>query len=483
MTAPSTTLEPTPTSHLRLGIGRADITPPVGIYHPMWGAARHYRATGVHRPLYADILFFAPHKGGGKPWAQVQLDMVGLGRDAHRGYAQTVADALGIDPSHVVLSYSHTHAGGLFNLERVHLPGGDLIPPYLEEVNSKLRAAAAAAVADLSECYLTYGTGHCDMARNRDYWDDDRNLFACGFNPDAPSDDTLLVVRASAPDGKQRATIVNYACHPTTLAWQNTLISPDYVGALRATVEDATNAPCIFTLGACGELGPRRSYVGETAIADANGRQVAYAALSVLDGMDPVAQDFAYAGPVVSGATLGTWHHVPQSEQHAATAQQFAGNSYTLVIPQRDRPSVAEVEARLKRHLEEQAEADKAGDTIAARDFGAQAERARRILSRLQNLPPGDSYPYVYTVRRFGDAIWVGVGGEPYNALQTDLRAAFPDTPIIVSVLAGELAITYMLKADRYGKGLYQEEPSVLVPGCLEQLTEAVIGSIRELTA
>ena len=24
---------------------------------------------------------------------------------------------------------------------------------------------------------------------------------------------------------------MNYACHPTTLAWQNTLISPDYVGA------------------------------------------------------------------------------------------------------------------------------------------------------------------------------------------------------------------------------------------------------------
>jgi hypothetical protein len=86
-----------------------------------------------------------------------------------------------------------------------------------------------------------------------------------------------------------------------------------------------------------------------------------------------------------------------------------------------------------------------------------------------------------YTVRRFGDAIWVSVGGEPYNALQTDLRAAFPSQPIIVSALAGELAITYLLRADCYGKGLYQEEPSVLAPGCLELVTAAVIETIRNL--
>ena len=41
----------TPTSILRLGYARADVTPPVGIYHRMWGAARHDRASGVHRPL------------------------------------------------------------------------------------------------------------------------------------------------------------------------------------------------------------------------------------------------------------------------------------------------------------------------------------------------------------------------------------------------------------------------------------------------
>src|SRR4051794_20752813 len=43
----------TPQSVCRLGLARADITPPVGIYHRMWGAATHDRASGVHRPLTA----------------------------------------------------------------------------------------------------------------------------------------------------------------------------------------------------------------------------------------------------------------------------------------------------------------------------------------------------------------------------------------------------------------------------------------------
>ena len=36
---------------------QADITPPVGIYHRMWGAALHDRATGVHRPLMATAMY------------------------------------------------------------------------------------------------------------------------------------------------------------------------------------------------------------------------------------------------------------------------------------------------------------------------------------------------------------------------------------------------------------------------------------------
>ena len=43
----------TPQSRCRAAVARCEITPPIGIYHRMWGAALHDRATGVHRPLEA----------------------------------------------------------------------------------------------------------------------------------------------------------------------------------------------------------------------------------------------------------------------------------------------------------------------------------------------------------------------------------------------------------------------------------------------
>ena len=50
----------TPTSVCQFGIARGDITPPVGIYHRMWGAALHDRAEGVHQPLLATAMVFRP---------------------------------------------------------------------------------------------------------------------------------------------------------------------------------------------------------------------------------------------------------------------------------------------------------------------------------------------------------------------------------------------------------------------------------------
>ena len=53
----------TPQTRCCAGTARGDITPPVGIYHRMWGAAAHERATGIHRPLLADVLWLEPLAG------------------------------------------------------------------------------------------------------------------------------------------------------------------------------------------------------------------------------------------------------------------------------------------------------------------------------------------------------------------------------------------------------------------------------------
>jgi hypothetical protein len=447
----------------------------------MWGAARHFRATGVHRPLVSDVMAFAPSGADTPTHIRAQIDLVGLGGEAHDGVVQAICAAGGVAPEQVVVSYSHTHAAGLFTPDRVDLPGGELIPEYLQELTARVADATAQAVSAMQEVTITYATGCCNLAVNRDYWDDERSLYACGFNPDAPADDTVSVARVTATSGDLLCTLVNYACHPTTLAWENTLNSPDYPGAMRDAVEAATGAPCVFALGACGELGPRQGYVGDPAVADHNGRQLGYAALATLEAMDPPGVDFAYSGPVVSGATLGTWAHQPQTDVRVDETKQFAGSCYTVELPLRDLSTVEELRAEMDDWLAKQKEADAQGDAVAARDYGARAERARRWIMRVQNLPGREHYPLPYSVHRMGDAFWVTTAGEPYSLLQTALRDRFPDLALLVSPVAGPMQIGYLLPRDRYGQGLYQEEPSILAPGCLESLIDEIAQRIESL--
>jgi hypothetical protein len=478
----STTSVASPLSRPRLGLARVEITPPVGIYHRLWGAARHDRATGVHRPLYGDLLAIGPVDGGPPSLLRVQLDLCGLVQEQHDAVRQAVADGAGLALDRVVLSHSHTHSSGWFIPDRLPLPGGELIPGYLADLNERLRAAAPRAVAAMRPVLITYGVGRCAMAANRDYWDEQNQLYACGYNPDAPADDTVLVGRVTDDGGGLVATLVHYACHPTTLAWDNALISPDYIGAARETVERATGAPCIPFQGMCGDLGPRRGYVGDTAVADQNGRELGYAALAALTGLGPPATSLDYAGPVVSGATLGTWADRPVGEDRLAAAATLAGGCFTVDLPLR-RIDAAEQRALLSEWEARQREADAAGDTVAARDAGARAERARRWLARLADLPPGDSYPLRFSVHRLGEALWITCGGEPYNVLQRELRRRFPDQAILCSPVSGDLQVAYLLPRDRYGLGLYQEEPSSLAPGCLEALTEAISARVAALLA
>src|SRR5919202_124088 len=102
-----TTVVKAPTSRLRLGHARVEITPPVGIYHRMWGAARHDRATGVHRPLVADVLALAPtmqpERGSAHLVVRAYLDLVGLVRSRHEALVRALSEATGAPPTDVLV--------------------------------------------------------------------------------------------------------------------------------------------------------------------------------------------------------------------------------------------------------------------------------------------------------------------------------------------------------------------------------------------
>ncbi|MFN8710055.1 MAG: hypothetical protein ACK50J_25575, partial [Planctomyces sp.] len=243
----------TPQSRCRAGVARRDITPPVGIYHRMWGAATHDRATGVHRPLLATVLVLCPsgELGSGSqvspgnavvPRRDVSIPQMNDDRvvilaidhcllwdEELRRLRDTICHRTLIPESCLQIAFSHTHAAGLMDRSRTALPGGELIGPYLDSLAITLAEAVQDAMLSLQPASIVYGTGSCSLAAHRDTWDAERKLFVCGYNPSGPTDSTVMIARVTDASGSPMAVLVNYACHPTTLAWDNTLISPDYI--------------------------------------------------------------------------------------------------------------------------------------------------------------------------------------------------------------------------------------------------------------
>jgi hypothetical protein len=465
--AGSIPLEVTPSAYSGLiGFARRDTTPPDGIYARMWGAATQDFATGVHRPLTATALALQS-EAGGRPKVLVALDIALLGdlggaSDDERVLAP-VREGLSLERGELVVNCSHTHAAPWAAMSRSHNPGGELIGPYLDQLSRAILEAGREAIEALAPATLTWATGRCDLARNRDLPDpaSEDGRIVCGFNPAAGADDMLVVGRVTAEgDGRVLGTIVNYACHPTTLAWDNSLISPDYVGAMREVVESHTAAPCVFLQGASGELGPAHQYVGDPAIADQHGRRLGYSALAALEGMLPPGQGLRYEGLVESGAPLAVWLPAPFEP-----SRTLAGGHVDVPHPVKPMPSLDELEAQ----------------HAAAVDRPI-AERLFRKIQIVRNLSGGDHEVLPVWVWRVGDSLLVAHVNEAYSCFQEDLRAAFPEATVVVMNTSGaEMGYLYPPELD--GLDLYQVWQTPFSKEALPTLTKACIDEGRRLFA
>ena len=446
-----------------IGVARRDVTPPVGIYARQWGAARHDVAEGVHRPLALTALALRESSVSS---ALVLLAMDGgwfKVREDEEGIRNAVVDSLGLDPTRLIFALSHTHAACSLSSSDADRPGGHLIAPYLETIAVNACEAAREATAAAVPGSLTWSTGRCDLAVNRDLPDPDpdQDRFVVGFNPAERPDDTLVVGRATRDsDGACLATVVNYACHPTTLAWENRLLSPDYVGAARAVVESATgDAPMLFLQGASGELSPARQYTGDTEIADRHGARLGYAVLSAFQSMEPPGQGLRYAGARESGATLGIWASEPYD-----LPRVLASTTFSVALPMKPMPSEREIEK-----------------SLAECEDRVLGERLSRKLAKVRLMGSGPDCPVTVWLMLAGNTIFVALSHECYSRFQRHLRRAFPDYTVIVMNLANGASGSYLYPPESSSEGIYQVWVSPFTKEALPRLTEACVRETGQL--
>ena len=441
-----------------IGVAQVDITPPVGIYSRLWGAAAHDTAEGVHRPLKATVMTIQSHVN------ETPLVLAGIDLGWWRNLADErevrglIINEFGSGEEDVMICASHTHAGPSTSSDEADKPGGHLIKPYLEDLSEHLFRAALDAQSYLTEAIITWRYGRCGLAQNRDLPDPDSDRILCGYHPNGPADDTLLVGRVSDLEGKPLATIVNYACHPTTLAWENKLISPDFVGAMREIVEGHTQCPSLFLQGASAELAGRESHQGDTEVADKNGRELGWAVLSTLEGMLPSGNALEYAGMVESGAPIATWKRASDQPSSTLKAERIE-----VELPLKDLPSLEQIDADLK--------------TCKDRTL---IERLWRKRCVRRNLGPGDTSRQNVWIWQLGDAVLIGQANEAYACFQQQLRQRFEPAPVgVAGIVNGTCG--YLPPAELYEKDIYQVWQTPFAKGCLERVEEACEAAIERL--
>jgi hypothetical protein len=440
----------------RIGIARADITPEPDFPLRNWGAALHSNAVGIHRPLTATALTLQqpPHD---TPLVLLTLDLgwwLSYKDEWYlRGY---LLESLDLDPAHLMVSLTHTHAGPSLWRGDPQGDNGSRVTAYLDGLRQMTQRCIETALSTADIATLDWAFGHCGLAQNRDFADPAAPRFLCGYNPDAFADDTLLVGRVTGQNGARRATLVNYACHPTTLAWENRLISPDYVGAMREIVETHTEgAPCLFLQGASGELAPREQYTADTGIADVHGRQLGYSVLSILEGMLPPQTALHYQGFMESGAPLAIWGRTADTVGTGLNAQCIA-----VEMPLKKLPTWAEMEAQIRVCTDN-------------------AQKMRLLRKRLicEGVGEDATVQMPVWVWNIGNCVIIGQPNEAYSDLQRTLRLQFPQKTIVVmNVVNGHYG--YLPPATLYTEDIYSVWQTPFATGSLERLIASCASAI-----
>ncbi|MCH9654462.1 MAG: alkaline ceramidase [Planctomycetes bacterium] len=445
----------------RIGVATVDITPPVGIYARNWGAAKHDVADSIHRRLTLNALVLYSEDSD-QPLIFLDADL-GWWRSLvmFNRFQSRLLQELGLTETDLIFGLSHTHATPPLTDPDPDLPDSESLADYLEMVYQACVVVVNAARENVSEAVLEWKTGQCQLASMRDLPDPstETDRIICGWNPEEPADDTLVIGRVTDVDGNLKAVIVNYACHPTTMAWENTAISPDYPGAMRDTISEALGVPALFMQGASGDLSPRYQYVGDTEVADRHGRQLAYAALATLEDMEPVGTCLEYQGVMESGAPLAVWRHAEVKPSGLLKALKSK-----VTLPLKDWPSAEELE------LQRQACTDRALE-----------ERLRRRRNIRRGIGDGETLAVPIWVWRMGETILVGSPTEAYSILQKELRRRFPERTIVcLNLINGTTG--YLAPAELYDLDLYQVWQTPFERGGLEIMIDGMADAIEQIT-
>jgi neutral/alkaline ceramidase-like enzyme len=221
---------------LHVGLGRADITPPVGTELAGFGPYLERKSERVLHPLWARACVF---RLGRTKLALVQLDLVGVIAPIAAAIRRRVRETTGIPGKNVMICCSHTHSGPSTSSS---IAWGEPNPTYIKALPKKVARAVKAANTSLRPAELFYAEGRIEkVAVNR-------------VGRAGKLDSRLVVLRIEA-GGEVIGFISHCSVHPVVLGERNRVISGDFVSlATELVAAGHPGSTGLFLQGACGDI-------------------------------------------------------------------------------------------------------------------------------------------------------------------------------------------------------------------------------------
>ncbi len=463
-----------PNMGLRAGVGRVGITPPLTAPHASWGAQVHVLPDGVEADLWATALVVSD---GVTTAAWVDLDVVIVSRQESDAIREAVAAVLDIPPLAVRVSVTHNHAGPPPSAWNWTRQGQAALDGYYALLPEYAAGAARSAMQNLRSARVAAGSGESRVAVNRrEIAPDGRPV--TGVNPDGPIDPQVFVLRIDDRLGGPLAAVVGYTMHPTTLGPTNRLISPDWPGHLKRTVETLTGATCLFAQGATGDVGPGpEGYTDDVGVVRRLGRQVGCEAARIYFGLDLPAVRHRHERVWESGAPLGKWVQEPVAEPEPVVRVMTRDVTLPLIA----QPPLQEAQARVdeaQRRLDDLKQQGAPAAEIEAATFTT--KRANMALSRAETYGNKKTFSVALHLLQIGPAVLVGTEGEPFAEIGMAIKNGSPWPATWFGGYTGGWA-GYIPTADAYPLGGYEVDTSPFAPEAAARLVTEALAALRDL--
>ncbi len=239
---------------IQAGVGKVDMTPPVGTPSAGYTDRKGAGMEGVLDPLYAIALVL---DNGTNKIALCSVDHLGFTYDMVQEITSKVhAEAPDCE---VYVSSSHTHSGGGAYLN-IPMVGESLAGPFNPQMKKEYveKTAQAILLANKNLIPAKLGIGYGQAAEISTY----RASWPEGITP--LSD--ITVIKITKLDDTPFAVVFNYPVHPTVLKSNNRLFSSDFVGPAREQIQSLIGADveAIYLNGAQGDIIPNKTLSRES---------------------------------------------------------------------------------------------------------------------------------------------------------------------------------------------------------------------------